>query len=274
MNDKHITQNLKIYGRRALKLAGVLALLNAASCSSTQTPVSAQNSDSPVAATKTAKVGTVPAKAFDLSHWKLTLPTVDRSDGKATSVRVAALQSYSHPDFFYLDDKGHMVFTAPNKGGKTGNSSQTRSELRYMIRGSNTKIKNNGPLNNFGLASNRNADDFAAIGGRMAATLHVDHVPLNANRPNDKSAYAGVIGQIHGVRLKPPGDGFGNGTEPLKIVYKKWPHHKTGSIYWHYERNHPSGHSHKKDLIYPVWGKARTDSADPGEGGIALPRYG
>ena len=72
------------------------------------------------------------------------------------------------------------------------------------------------------------------------------------------------------MRLKPPGDGFGNGTEPLKIVYKKWPHHKTGSIYWHYERNHPSGHPHKKDLIYPVWGKDRKDSADPGEGGIAL----
>ena len=163
-----------------------------------------------------------------------------------------------------------MVFTAPNKGGKTGNSSQTRSELRYMIRGTNRKIKTRDPLNNFALASHKNADDFGSIGGRMAATLHIDHVPLNANRPNDKSAYAGVIGQIHGLRLKQPGDGFGNGTEPLKIVYKKWPGHETGSVYWHYECNYPSGHPNKKDIIYPVWGKERKDSTDPGEGGIAL----
>ena len=225
---------------------------------------------SSTAVTSSSARSTVPAKVFDLSHWKLTLPTVRRSDGKAEGIRVAALQSYSHPDFFYLDEQGHMVFTAPNKGGRTRNSGNTRSELRYMIRGSNTKIKNNGPLNNFGLASNSNADEFASIGGRMAATLHIDHVPLNANRPNDNSAYAGVIGQIHGVRLDNPGDGFGNGTEPLKIVYKKWPHHKTGSVYWHYERNYPSGHPNKKDIIYDVWGKPRTDSTDPGESGIAL----
>jgi len=168
----------------------------------------------------------VPAKSFDLSHWKLTLPVDDDRDGKADSIRV--------------------------------------------IRGSNRKLANNGPLNNFALASHSKADEFAAIGGRMLATLHVDHVPLNANRPNDSSAYAGVIGQIHGVRLKQAGDGFGNGTEPLKIVYKKWPHHKTGSVYWHYERNHPSGHPDKKDIIYPVWGKNRTDNTDPGESGIAL----
>jgi len=211
-----------------------------------------------------------PADSFDLSHWKLTLPVDDDGDGKADSIRVDPLQSYAHPDFFYLDDKGHMVFTSPNKGGQTTNSSNTRSELRYMIRGKNRKLDNTGPQNNFALASHPNADKFTAIGGRMLATLHVDHVPLNANRPNDGSAYAGVIGQIHGVRLKEAGDGFGNGTEPLKIVYKKWPGHETGSVYWHYERNHPSGHPNKRDIIYPVWGKDRKDNTDPGESGIAL----
>ena len=239
-------------------LAGVLCL------STYSSSAFAQSSSTPEA------TNVAPAKTFDLSHWKLTLPVDDNKDGKADSIRVDSLQSYIHPDFFYLDEQGDMVFTSPNKGGRTTNSSNIRSELRYMIRGSNRKLDNSGPLNNCALASHPRASEFAAIGGRMLATLHVDHVPLNANRPNDNSAYAGVIGQIHGVRLKQPGDGFGYGNEPLKIVYKKWPEHKTGSVYWHYERNQPSGHPHKKDIAYPVWGKPRTDSSDPGELGIAL----
>ena len=211
-----------------------------------------------------------PAKKFDLSHWKLTLPVDDDRDGRADGIRVAPLQSYYHPDFFYLDDQGHMVFTAPNLGGTTVNSANTRSELRYMIRGTNRKYKNRGPFNNFALASHPKADEFVSIGGRMLATLHIDHVPTRARRPNDNSAFAGVIGQIHGVRLREPGDDYGFGNEPLKIVYKKWPHHKTGSVYWHYERNWQRGHPDRRDIAFPVWGKERTDDSDPGESGIAL----
>ena len=252
---------------RHTNLLAVVSGLTLAACASAG-DIETAAKQSIVSSAKTNALA--PAARFDLSHWKLTLPVDDDGDGKADSIRVDPLQSYSHPDFFYLDDQGHMVFTSPNQGGKTSNSSNTRSELRYMIRGSNRKFKTAGPLNNFTLASNPNADEFAAIGGRMLATLHIDHVPLNANRPDDGSAYAGVIGQIHGVRLKEAGDGFGNGTEPLKIVYKKWPEHETGSVYWHYERNQPRGHPNKKDIIYPVWGKDRKDDTDPGEGGIAL----
>ena len=212
----------------------------------------------------------VPAEQFDLSHWKLTLPLDDDEDGRADTIRVSDLQSYAHPDFFYLDNQGYMVFTAPNKGATTKNSGSTRSELRYMIRGDKRRIKNAGPLNNFALASHTKAGEFASIGGRMQATLHVDHVPLNSRKPNNKSSYAGVIGQIHGVRLKDPGDGFGYGNEPLKIFYKKWPEHETGSVYWTYERNLPRNNSARKDISYLVWGKPRTDSADPGARGIAL----
>ena len=237
------------------------ACTNTAPLSSTQTPS---------VASSTKPSTPAPASRFDLSHWKLTLPVDDDGDGKADSIRVDKLQSYTHPNFFYLDDQDHMVFTSPNRGGTTNHSSNTRSELRYMIRGGNRKLENKGPLNNFALASHPNADEFAVIGGRMVATLHVDHVPLNANRPKDGSAYAGVIGQIHGVKLKQPGDGFGHGNEPLKIVYKKWPEHETGSVYWHYERNQPHGHPNKKDIIYPIWGKDRKDNTDPGDSGIAL----
>jgi len=259
---RYIKPNSNLSTLAAILLTtGSLALLTYAGSGAAQTSpniLSAKATDIP------------PAKKFDLSHWKLTLPIDGDGNGKADDIRVDALQLYSHPDFFYLDELGHMVFTSPNSGGKTTNSSNTRSELRYMIRGSNRKFKTGGPLNNFVLASHPKADEFASIGGRMLATLHVDHVPLNANRPNDNSAYAGVIGQIHAVRLKEAGDGFGYGGEPLKIIYKKWPEHETGSVYWHYERNQPSGHPHKKDIAHPVWGKPRTDSADPGESGIAL----
>jgi len=217
-----------------------------------------------------ASVSSNPASQFDLSHWKLTLPTTNPSDGKVANVNVEDLQSYTHPDFFYLDEQNHMVFTAPNKGGTTRNSSNTRSELRYMIRGDNQTVKTHGPLNNFALASHPDATEFGSIGGRMAATLHVDHAPLNAHRPNDKSSYAGVIGQIHAVKFKKPGTDYGYGNEPLKIIYKKWPEHETGSVYWHYERNLVKGHPDKRDIDHLVWGKDRADSADPGESGIAL----
>lgn len=265
--------------RSSFKLLLALMLsagLGLAACSTASAPAAptvsaSQKTSSSSSAPSSSKVNaTAPGTAFDLSHWKLTLPVDDNRDGKADSIRVTELQSYSHPDFFYMDEKGYMVFISPNKGGLTTNTGSTRSELRYMIRGKNRKIRTKAPLNNFALASHPNADEFGSIGGRMVATLHVDHVPLNANKPNHNQAYAGVIGQIHGVRLKEAGEDFGFGTEPLKIFYKKRPGHATGSVYWHYERNRPSGHPDKKDIAHLVWGKARNDSADPGAGGIAL----
>lgn len=253
---------------RPYRLLIVSCGFSLAACSTTDgTLVSASQNTSPYVA---KAMGPAPAGQFDLSHWKLTLPVDDNGDGRADTIKVADLQSYVHPDFFHLDEQGHMVFTAPNKGGTTANSANTRSELRYMMRGDNRKISTKGPLNNFALASHSNAAKFASIGGRMEATLHVDHVPLNSNKPHNKSSYAGVIGQIHGVRLKSAGDGFGYGNEPLKIFYKKWPEHETGSVYWNYDRNLSRGNSARTSISYPVWGKLRTDSSDPGEKGIAL----
>ena len=255
---------------KPLNLFGFATILGLSACagSTTLNPPQAVKTASSVS----SKTATQPSDHFDLSHWKLTLPVDADRNGKVDSISVKELQSYAHPDFFYIDEQGHMVFTAPNKGGTTPNSSNTRSELRYMIRGTNNKIRTAAPLNNFALASHSKASEFGSIGGRMLATLHVDHVPLNANRPGDRSAYAGVIGQIHGLRLKEAkkSDDFGHGGEPLKIIYKKWPDHDAGSVYWHYERNRPSGHPDKKDIDYLVWGKRSKDKTDPGEQGIKL----
>ena len=214
----------------------------------------------------------IPATQFDLSHRKLTLPTDSDLNGKVDGVSTSRLQSYSHQDFFHLDEQNHLVFTAPNKGGTTKNSHNTRSELRYMSRGNDYSIESShDPRNNFAIASHPNASEFASIGGKMEVTMHVDHAPRNSHKPNQSSSYATVIGQIHAIKYKQaPIDGFGYGNEPLKIMYKKWPNHKTGSIYWNYERNLEKENADRKDISYVVWGNARTDSADPEEQGIAL----
>ena len=150
----------------------------------------------------TAADTAVPADNFDLSHWNITLPQDRNRDGKVDTVTVKKIQKYSHPDFFYLNDDGHMVFAAPNKAATTANSSNTRSELRYMLRGSNTKLKTSGAQNNFTLAVNPNADKYGSIGGRMDATLKVDHVSTEAGNPEKASAFSAVVGQIHAVKYK------------------------------------------------------------------------
>ena len=218
------------------------------------------------------QVKLTPANHFDMTHWKLTLPSDADLDGKVDGVSTKELQDYIHHDFFYVDELGHLVFTSPNKGGTTKNSHNTRSELRYMSRGQDYSIKSShDPRNNFALASHPNAGEFASIGGKMEVTMHVDHAPRNSNKPNQSSSYAAVIGQIHAIKYKEiPVEGFGYGNEPLKIMYKKWPHHKTGSIYWNYERNLEKANPDRRDLSYVVWGNSRKNSQDPGEQGIAL----
>lgn len=211
-----------------------------------------------------------PASKFDLSHWNITLPNDANRDGKVDSVSVKDLQKYSHPDFFYLDDQDRMVFVAPNKGAKTKNTSNTRSELRYMLRGKNTKHKTHGAKNNFAVEARKGSNKFGSVGGRMDATLHVDHVALNAGNPNKKAAYSAVVGQIHAVKYDSTRSGFGYGNEPIKIYYKKWPGHDTGSVYWNYERNLAKKDPNRKDISFPVWGNTPDNPAAPGASGVAL----
>lgn len=211
-----------------------------------------------------------PASQFDLSHWKITLPVDRNKDGKADEISVKKLKKYHHPDFFYLNGNNEMVFTAPNKGAKTQNTNNTRSELRYMHRGKNTKIKTHNGRNNFAIKARQDSHKFGAVGGEMTASLRVNHVALNTNSPNDKSAYSVVVGQIHAVKYKNTETGFGYGNEPLKIFYKKWPDHETGSVFWTYERNLARNDPNRKDIFYPVWGEGWKSSKDPLAKGIAL----
>ena len=80
---------------------------------STATASSSAVAPAPVKAHEAAAATkTPPAKVFDLSHWNITLPMDKNRDGKVDTVKVKALKKYSHPDFFYLDENNHMVFTA------------------------------------------------------------------------------------------------------------------------------------------------------------------
>ncbi|MBR9913166.1 MAG: polysaccharide lyase family 7 protein [Gammaproteobacteria bacterium] len=212
----------------------------------------------------------VPASKFDLSHWYLDVPVDLNQDGRADTISAAELQSYSHPDFFYLDEQGRLVFASPNKATTTKTSTNTRSELRYMSRGADTSIPTKAPANNFALAAHKDAASFASIGGRMEATLQVDHVSRNAGHPHKYPAYSAVIGQIHALKLEQKTDGFGYGNEPLKIFYKKWPNHEKGSVFWTYERNLPVDDPNRVDIAYSVWGNSWDNPDDPGDRGVAL----
>ncbi len=213
---------------------------------------------------------TPPAENFDLSHWNITLPEDANSDGKPDTVTVRKLKNYAHPDYFYLNDDGQMVFAAPNKGFTTKNTSNTRSELREMLRGSNTSHKTHGYKNNWAVEARKASNRFARVGGKLEATLHVDHVSKNAGRPDKKSAYSAVVGQIHAVKYDNTTSGFGFGNEPIKIFYKKWPDHEMGSVFWTYERNLAKDDPLRKDIAYPVFGVTWENPNDPGESGIAL----
>ena len=189
----------------------MLALILAA-CGSSET-VSPAPTDKVVSA--------MPSDHIDLSHWNITVPTDVDNNKKVDIVSVADIQSYSHTDFFYANQDGHVVFASPNKALTTPNSSNTRSELRYMSRGSDTSIKTKASGNNFALRSHPNAQAHASIGGRMEATLRVDHVARRAGNPDRPAAFSAVIGQIHATKENPQTGVFGYGNEPLKIYFKK-----------------------------------------------------
>lgn len=213
----------------------------------------------------------VPADKFDLSHWKINVPLDLDNNGKIDEINVKNIQSYQHPDFFYLNDDGHMVFATPNKAMTTANSSNTRSELRHMLGGA--KVKTKSPENNFVVKSHKRAEEFGEIGGNLQATLKVNHVAKRATYPEKNPAFSVVVGQIHADKNKKvvaEGEGFGWGNEPLKIYYKKWPGHKYGSVFWNYERNLEKKNPNRQDISYPVWGKLWSESEAPGESGIAL----
>ena len=214
-----------------------------------------------------------PADQLDLGYWKLTLPLDENDDGNVDEVSVKALRKFVHPNYFYVDQHGWVVFAAPNNAVTTTNSTNTRSELRQMLRGRNTKIGTHAEKNNFALEAHRFARKHGDRGGMLDATLRVLHVARNAKYSKKRAAFSVVVGQIHALKnekLRKSHSGFGWGNEPLKIFYKKWPDHEMGSVFWTYERNLSVDDPNRTDIAYPVWGNGWDNPNDPGESGIAL----
>ena len=196
-----------------------------------------------------------PGANFDLSNWKLSVP-VDRGDGIATDVSVYELNNgYEDEDYFYMSDDGGMVFKCPISGPKTSaNTSYTRTELREMLRGTNTGISTQGVNGNnwvFGSAPQADIDAAGGYDGLLEATLAVNHVTTTGN-----SSQVGrvIIGQIHA-----------NDNEPCRLYYRKLPGHTKGSIYAAHEPAEGYG-----DEVYDAIIGSRSSSADEPEDGIAL----
>ena len=78
----------------------------------------------------------VPARVLDLSGWKLTLPVDTDRPGRPDEIGTAALQSFSAPDFFFVNAAGDgVVLRAPCGGATTKGSRFPRCELREMTPG-------------------------------------------------------------------------------------------------------------------------------------------
>ena len=57
----------------------------------------------------------VPAEHFDMSNWKITLPMDADGNGKVDEIKLPKLTTYTHPEFFYIDENNHLVFQVHNK---------------------------------------------------------------------------------------------------------------------------------------------------------------
>lgn len=169
-----------------------------------------------------------PSENFDLSNWYVSIP-VDKGNGTATNISTSELNNkYQNPNFFYTGADGGMVFKNYIKGYKTSvNTTYTRTELREMLRGSNTSISHKGVTKNnwvFGSAPQSEIDAAGGYDGKMTATLAINNVTSTGSTGQVGRV---VIGQIHA-----------NHDEPIRLYYRKLPNNTNGSIYYAHEPRH------------------------------------
>lgn len=181
-----------------MSFSGLLARRIAASCIA-PVLVAAVTLGATPATAATLNKSLAPSQNFDLSHWKLTLPS-------AAEVAVSQLNAgYQHSDAFYTDAaSGGMVFRSPNIAGHTTNSSYSRSELREMLAPSQSTSSD---------ANNWTPEDR----GTMIARLRVDRVSTTGDSTKVGRV---VIGQIHGPD-----------TEVIRLYFHKRPGEAKGRIY-------------------------------------------
>jgi len=196
----------------------------------------------------------VPSDNFDLSTWKLKIPSDDDENGKPDSVSEDVLSmGYQNKEYFYTGPDGGLVFKCPVAGAANSKSSKyARAELREMLRGGDTGIRTQGVNKNNWVLSSAPRKDIKTAGGvdgELTVTLAINHVTTTGSR---KHIGRVVIGQIHA-----------NSDEPVRIYYRKLKHNELGSIYFAHEINHGD------DGYYEMIGR-RADTGSNPIGGIAL----
>ena len=125
-----------------------------------------------------------PGQNFDLSHWKLQLPTIGGvltgTSGSVDSVQPSALVAGWTNDYFYTGPDGVMTFWVPDNGSTTSNSGHPRSELREEL-----------------IAGNDNTNWTVYGTHILTAQCKVLQVPSDTGKV--------CIGQIHEPNTKPDG---------------------------------------------------------------------
>lgn len=199
-----------------------------------------------------------PSENFDLTGWKITVPYDKNGDGKVDEIEEIALnEGWQDPEVFYTDPvTGGMVFRTIPDGFTTSGSSYARSELRQMMRAGDTSISTRNddgtPTKNnwvFSSAPQEAQDMAGGVDGILRATLSVNEVTRSGEQGK---AGRVIIGQIHA-----------KDDEPIRLYYRKLPHHKFGSIYFAHE-------AVGQDDVWVEMIGSRKDSADNPENGIAL----
>ena len=221
-------------------------IVNAEGCSSAQITI-----------TDSISPDNAPSDNFDLSTWKLTIPESESGirDDDAIDISVAELiNQYTHPAYFYTAEDGGMVFRCSPRGARTSSGTKyARTELREMLRGTDTSIPTQGVNQNnwvFGSAPQADIDAAGGYDGHMEATLAINEVTTTGD-----SGQVGrvVIGQIHA-----------NSDEPIRVYYRKLPNNEKGTVYFAHEPRTGS-EIYIDDMI-----GSRSSSASNPTDGIAL----
>jgi hypothetical protein len=181
-----------------------------------------------------------PADILDLSYWSLSLPYDSTGSGKATTIHEKALVGgFVDAENFYVNEAGDgVVFSSPIKGVLTSkNTTYTRSELREMGRRGNTSYDTKGVNKNnwvFSTAPKADQEKAGGVDGIMNAILSVDEVTTTGDIWQQGRV---IVGQIHA-----------NDDEPVKLYYRKFPHHELGSVFFTHEPRDG------EDTTYPLLG--------------------
>jgi len=197
---------------------------------------------------------------FELIDWYLGLPVDENGDGKSDRISEKELANgWTDARFFFPSSDGGITFKAPVRGATTSkNTHYVRTELREMLRRGNTAHSTTGlSKNNWVLstAAKRYRKKAGGVDGELPATLAVNHVTTTGAAHEIGRV---IIGQIHG-----------KDDEPVRLYYRKLPHHTKGSLYFAHEIK-----GQKNDIYISLIGDRSNGASEPVNGIALNERFG